>query len=117
MINSTDLRIQFKIDTGEYPVWVVDRRPYKVRKNAYSKKVRVPEPIGFLGRVKSKYGAWVEKKLGNEKELRDEYWMEFHESPIWPKPKDPGSTFEGFKIQYTLWLEEKYINTNKLCTD
>lgn len=87
----TDLRVQFKLETGHYPFW--DIQSYN------------PRP--FVGKFKSLYGLWLEERLGNSKKLRETYYEEESINPIYPSEK--GYNHEALNSKYTLWLEEKCI--------
>ena len=104
----TDLRVKFKLDTGEYPVWV--NRP-KMNNRTFLKYgwERVPDNASFKGKVKSIYGWWLEEKLGNPRKLRDQYQKDEGVTAVYPPP-NRRSMFEGFRCSYTLWLERKLLD-------
>jgi len=64
MTTPISLRVNFKSDTGIYPLW----------SNTSNKET-------FISSEKSKYkysyGLWLEDLLGNYRKLRDEYEKEF----------------------------------------
>lgn len=82
-----DLRIQFKMDTGEYPVW-----------NNKNKST-------FFGRYKSIYGLWLEEKLGNYKELRYDFYKLFGFDPVYVRRN---CLNDGLNREYISWLEQKF---------
>lgn len=71
-MNQTDLRIAYKIDTGDYPLWSHSHsgRDLGNRQKSFQK-----------GYPTSRYGKWIEDKLGKEKYLRDRYFQLTKEMP------------------------------------
>jgi hypothetical protein len=94
MTTPLSLRVNFKKDTGEYPIW----------SNCLNKET-------FLMAEKSKYkyayGLWLEDLLGNYRKLRDEYekdcptCLAVHKTERFPEWPTQG---------YMGWLEEQAIN-------
>ena len=110
-----DLRVQFKLDTGEYPVWVNGPSGNKRRKLSGLNKhwMQLYDKASFKGKVKSKYGWWLEEKLEENPELlRLMFYKNIGVSATYPPP-NRRSFFIGFRPSYTLWLEERYINKSK----
>ena len=108
----TDLRVKFKLDTSYYPVWVNGPQMNKRKYLGWS-MFEKPGPESFRGKVKSTYGWWLEEKLNeNPKLLRSEFYKVTGASATYPPP-NRYSMFEGFRVSYTLWLEERYINKSK----
>lgn len=123
MITSTDIRVRFKMDTGKYPVHF-DKRPHPRKGLNYPLFDTKGNPVWnqskdkglsqtFHGNIpKSVYGAWLEEQLGNPRLLREKFYQETKIHPIHPDHKR--NMFEGFKIPYSLWLEEKLVELYNL---
>ena len=84
-----DLKISFKMDTGEYPTWGSYELPYS-------------------GKPKSLYGLWIEEKLGNYEELRFQFKQEIGKTPVFKSYSVNDWLYSG----YIEWLEEKYCAKN-----
>ena len=115
-MSPTDLRVQFKLDTGEYPVWIngpaANRRTYLNGAKSWV-CLSKPDKQSFRGKVKSIYGWWLEEKLKENLELlRRTFYKDQGVSATYPPP-NRRSLFVGFRCSYTLWLEERYINKSK----
>lgn len=89
-----DLRIKFKLETGDYPGWI-DRAMWI--NNTYSR----------IKKLKSIYGFWLENRLGNSKELREEFYKEFSFFAKYEQSTRKANII--LKQEYILWLEEKNI--------
>lgn len=71
-MNSTDLRIAYRMDTGDYPLWAHD---HSGRDLGYSQK-------SFQkGHPCTNYGLWLEDKIGKPKYLRDRYFKVTSDPP------------------------------------
>lgn len=104
-MTQTDLRIQFKMETGEYPVWPQGKKR-KIR-NGYIWIRSGPEAETFRGKRKSVYGLWLEEKLGGFKKLREEYFIEYKINPVYLNSRY--SNAEYLTAEYMEWLEEKSL--------
>ena len=62
-MNSTDLRIAFKMDTGYYPLWAKNHDGSDIRSTTFIK-----------GHPSTIYGLWLEDQIGKPKYLRDRYY-------------------------------------------
>jgi len=95
-MTTTDLRIRFKLETGDYPTWFGD---------IYSVMYTIAPSI--YGKLKSIYGFWLEDKLGNSKKLREEFYKEFSIFARYGKTlRKP----DILKQEYIFWLEEKMLD-------
>jgi len=92
-----ELRVKFKLDTGELPLWGEDCWPKTWRRKAE----------GYLsGKKKSSFGLWLEEQLGNSVELRREYEKNGTKA-IHRQPRNINS--EWLTSHYIDWLEEKML--------
>ena len=71
-MNVTDLRIAYRMDTGDYPLWAHnhDGRDLGWQQKSLQK-----------GHPCTAYGEWLEEKLIKEKYLRSRYFQVKHEMP------------------------------------
>ena len=92
-----DLRIKFKMETGEYPVWCEQNewRPWD------GWIIKAKEVI--RGIPKSIYGLWLEEQLGI-KEIRDIYHCDTSHYATYPTKRNER---DRLCSQYTLWLEHQ----------
>jgi len=94
-----DARLQFKMETGIYPMW----------KFHFSKSQLNNESI-FYGKFKTEYGQWLEEKLGNSEKLRNQYLKDTgYRAVNW---RARIKMAESLRSAYSEWLEEQYINKN-----
>jgi len=106
-----ELRVQFKMDTGDYPVWPdspAQNTSFNRRYSMAGINV-VRDPATFHGRLKSSYGLWLEDKMEGSKLMREAYYKEYKKEPVHSGRKFP----EWLKGKYITWLEERYINKSK----
>jgi len=104
-MTSTDLRVNFKFDTGEYPVWVEDL--FKEKKIINGIEI-TPDPATYYGfKFKSIYGLWLEEQMGNATELRDEYLRSTAERAVTFQSRS--KFIDGLRSTYTAWLEDKLL--------
>ena len=97
MKTNFDLRIQFRTETGNYPVF----RGYYLINNKYDQ----------FQELTSKYGLWLEEKLGDSIELRSEFLNNYHTLPVeknWRRPN------EILNYDYILWLEAKELENAQI---
>jgi len=80
-----ELRVSFKVDTGDYPTWFGD---------GYNRAFH-------LGKMKTEYGLWMEEKLGVQKVLREQYYQEERENAFY------GDKPNVLTQSYMRWLENK----------
>jgi hypothetical protein len=106
-MTTTDLRIKFKLETGDYPTWVGDI--YGANANAITSIHRFTHTLvpSIYGKLKSIYGFWLEDKLGNSKKLREEFYKEFS---IFAKYEKTLRKPDILKQEYIFWLEEKMLD-------
>jgi hypothetical protein len=99
-INYVDLRVKYKLATGEYPVYGKDDQ------NAGM----------FRGdAVTGKYGMWLEESFydGNREEfLRKEYMMQT--GGDYPVDSNPRRFVRRYDRNYVLWLEQYMIETGMI---
>jgi hypothetical protein len=69
-MNVTDLRIAFKMDTGDYPLWSKTHDGKDMYGTSWQR-----------GYPRSIYGLWLEDKIGKTKYLRDKYFKVTSEMP------------------------------------
>ncbi len=69
-MNITDLRIAFKIDTGNYPLWT---------KTHDGKSMHGTDLL--RGYPRTIYGLWLEDQIGKTKYLRDRYFHVIKDAP------------------------------------
>jgi hypothetical protein len=94
-MNGTDLRIAFKMDTGEDSSW---------EKDHYGRDL---DGTSFRGYPRSIYGVWLEEKIGKPRYLRDRYFQVRREAPT-SNFYNPGRR-EVFYEDYIEWLESFYL--------
>ena len=98
MTTPIDLRVRFKSETGEFPMWpsfFSDLGGIITTTQSFNR-----------GKFKSTYGLWLEEKLGNKKDLRDEFYLQEGVHPIFPKNRWADDWLHRDYIQ---WLEDKLI--------
>lgn len=107
MINETDLRLAFHMDTGNLPMWSQKEWLKKELKNGYPS---------------SEYGRWLEENAGNHRWLQRAFQFENQKAPIY-KSKNKHLYKSGFRryyhyiIQsvysgdYCYWLEQRILKT------
>jgi len=113
----TNSRVKFKLDTGEYPLWVnnpkMNQRGFMGSRRGYGNGwsfITKPDPATFYGTsFKSIYGLWLEEQMEGSKYLRHEYWCD---QASYATYKSSGMS-DRLNSKYTLWLEERYINKNR----
>jgi len=95
-MNVTDLRIAFKIDTGDNPLWTHDHSGRDLFGGGSTSWQR--------GYPRSIYGLWLEDKIGKTKYLRDRYFKITSEIPT---SDFFGNTYRNLVIygNYCEWLE------------
>ena len=94
-MNVTDLRIAFKMDTGEDPLWAEDHFGKDI--HSWGKR-----PTSFQkGYPRSLYGCWLEEKIGKPKYLRDRYYKLHKEMPT--------SSYFGWHGRYHEVFDKEYI--------
>lgn len=106
-MTTIDVRVQFKSETGEYPIWAFNNN----KKTRYNQKYFLTyrsyektEKRFIDGKLKSIYGKWLEEKL-NEKNIRDIFYKE--------EKLHPNINRNEYLIQkYIMWLENRFINKN-----
>ena len=91
-MNSTDLRIAFKLDTGNDALWAKTHYGKDLRGTSLQK-----------GYPRSIYGVWLEEQIGKPKYLRDRYFKVRREAPT-SNYFQPGFR-EVFYGDYIEWLE------------
>jgi len=69
-MNITDLRLAFKMDTGDDPLWAKNHDGHGIQGTSWQK-----------GYPRTIYGLWIEDKIGKPKYLRDRYYQVTHEAP------------------------------------
>lgn len=95
-MNVTDLRIAFKMDTGNDALWA---------KNHDGKDLGWMSTGNLKGYPRSIYGEWLEEKIGKPKYLRDRYFQVTKEIPV--------SNYFGDHARYRTCgpiFYEEYIN-------
>jgi len=92
-----DLRIKFKMETGEYPVW-----NEKNELRPWGGWILIGDKAIIRGIPKSIYGLWLEEQLGI-KEIRDIYHCDTSYYATYPKTNRKGP--DRLSSEYTLWLE------------
>jgi hypothetical protein len=106
MINETDLRFAFHMDTGSLPMWSYDHWQRKVL---------------HLGHPTSEYGRWLEEHAGNAKWLQRAYQFENQSAPIYSSKtrsyyKSGRRRYYQYVIQdvydapYCFWLEQRILD-------
>ena len=109
----TDLRIKFRMETGEMPMFGKDARGKDTGEMTF-----------LPGYPRSNYGRWLEEKLGKDHKVRQEYFDEVREKPTnnfygWdsnfanhtPPYHYDRAYREVLYKDYIDWLEEKYLST------
>jgi hypothetical protein len=115
-MNVTDLRIAFKMDTGQYPLWSQDHDGKDLRTARMKGRIwpfRVfresPPKTTFLkGHPRTIYGLWLEDKIGKPKYLRDRFYKVTGETPnkFYFGPIGNKDVLFG---DYIEWLETFYL--------
>lgn len=114
MTTTIDLRVQYKIHTGEYPVWSqeslyrrgMERNIFSPNESKYG--LNQDTHATFHGKPKSSYGLWLEEKIGVPKMLRHSYYKLFTDEAVYnnmTREKD-----EFLKAAYIDWLEKQLLN-------
>lgn len=98
-MNATDLRIAFKLDTGDYALWAEDHFGKDMGGWGYR------ETTFQKGNPRSVYGCWLEEKIGKTKYLRDRYYKLHREMPTSSYFGFHGRYHEAFYKEYIEWLE------------
>jgi hypothetical protein len=92
-MNRTDLRIAFKMDTGEGALWAEDHDGTDI--GGYGNR-----PTTFIkGRPRSIYGEWLEEQIGKPKYLRDRFYKLHKEIPM-------SNYFGGCTRRYPVYHED-----------
>ena len=105
----TDLRLAYKMDTGDSPLWKEDHNGKSL---GYYNEVTWAK-----GYPRTQYGLWIEDKIGKYKYLRDRYYKVHSEVPC-RSYFAPGTPHESLTGEYIEWLETfvlrfyKHIVTN-----
>lgn len=69
-MNITDLRLAFKMDTGDDPLWAKSHDGHDIQGTSWQK-----------GWPRTIYGLWLEDQIGKPKYLRDKYYQVTKEIP------------------------------------
>jgi len=111
-----EARVQYKMDTGKYPMWPEDlesnkRVSLKKEKWGSLNITTKPDDKTFFGfKFKTEYGHWLEERLGDVSNLRDEFFRATGDRAVTLKSNT--KFWESLRSTYTEWLEERYINKN-----
>ena len=110
----TDLRISYKLDTGNYPLY--EKKPYISfdLKTGESKTIhRISYTFMPQGIPRDFYGEWLEEKLNinDTSKFRN---MFFRNTGQWAINKQFGNPLGYIKYnkEYIYWLEELYLKIN-----
>ena len=112
-MNVTDLRIAFKMDTGEYPLWSHDHdgkdlRSARIVGRTWIFRPDPPKTTFIKGHPRTVYGLWLEDKIGKPKYLRDRFYKVTGEIPNKFYFGQIGSKDVLFG-DYIEWLETFYL--------
>ena len=113
-MNTIELRIKYKSDTGLHPVWNSNTW-LRLTYNRYQKKYI------YLGNPKSEYTKWLEEYTGiNPFDLRLQYKLDTANEAVRIDKKIKkvdamgnrkyGIYNEIFHVDYSIWLEDKICN-------
>lgn len=93
----TDLRIAFKMDTGDDALWA---------ENHDGKDLGWWQTGWVKGYPRSVYGEWIEEKVGKPKYLRDRYFKLHKEIPMSDYHGDRSRWTPVYYGEYIEWLED-----------
>ncbi|MFW6281321.1 MAG: hypothetical protein ACOC1O_00825 [bacterium] len=107
--SAIDLRIEYKLQTGEDPIHPKYRNGEDIKEN------NIDFLRSYRGNPKTEYGRWLESFFENPSEIRDLYKSMYPENrkPVRIKKDWRNGRMDIYAVQYSLWLEEKILTEKK----
>ena len=100
----TDVRILYKKDTGQYPLYNRIYDFFTKSKTPGTKKMLIFKSV----KQGNDYGKWLEEQISNLKDLQESYYKETYELPS-TLFLSSNVEHELYYFEYIFWLEEKFL--------